>query len=78
MIVSLQFGYYYISNKYCTINFVGFIGNKDCFYVHSLASIIIPTYNSEQYITETLESVLTQAYQPIEVMVVDDRSTDET
>lgn len=41
-------------------------------------SIIIPTYNSEATIERTLESVLQQTYQNIEIIVVDNGSTDDT
>ena len=43
-----------------------------------LISCIIPVYNHELYIAETIDSVLGQSYRPIEVIVVDDGSTDRT
>jgi len=41
-------------------------------------SVIIPAYNSETYIAETLGSALAQTYKNYEVIVVDDGSRDET
>ena len=41
-------------------------------------SVVIPTYNSSQFIRETLKSVFAQARRPGEIIVVDDASTDET
>ena len=43
-----------------------------------LVSLIIPVYNGDRFLTETLESVFNQDYQPFEVIVVDDGSTDRT
>jgi glycosyltransferase involved in cell wall biosynthesis len=43
-----------------------------------LVSIIIPTYNNADKIIETLDSVINQTYDSIEIVVVDDGSTDDT
>jgi glycosyltransferase involved in cell wall biosynthesis len=41
-------------------------------------SIIVPTYNRAKYVTEAIDSILSQAFRDYEVIVVDDGSTDNT
>ena len=48
--------------------------SSDPFFV----SVIIPVYNGEAFLAEAVESVQRQAYQPLELIIVDDVSTDGT
>lgn len=43
-----------------------------------LVSVVIPAYNHEKYIQQTIESILQQTYSEIELIVIDDGSTDGT
>lgn len=43
-----------------------------------LLSIIIPAYNAEYYVIRAIQSLLDQPYRPIEIIVIDDGSTDYT
>ncbi len=41
-------------------------------------AVVVPAYNAERFLNETLESIWAQSAQPSEVIVVDDGSTDRT
>lgn len=41
-------------------------------------SVIIPIYNTEKYLKECIESVITQTQKEIEIILVDDCSTDQS
>ena len=46
--------------------------------MNGLISVIIPTYNRRNVIMKSVESVLGQTYKNLELIIVDDASTDET
>lgn len=47
-------------------------------YQKELISVIVPVYNAEKYINETLDAILNQTYENTEIIIVNDGSTDNT
>lgn len=47
-------------------------------YIKGLVSVVLPVYNGEDYIGESIESVLNQSYRQLELIIVNDGSTDNT
>lgn len=43
-----------------------------------LVTVFIPVYNSENYIADTLKSIIEQSYTMLEILIIDDGSTDDT
>jgi glycosyltransferase involved in cell wall biosynthesis len=45
---------------------------------HPLVSVLVPVYNGERFLDEALDSAFAQDYEPFEVVVLDDGSTDSS
>ena len=51
---------------------------SDAFNMDKLVSVIIPVFNTEKYVEKTLMSVMNQTYTNLEIIVIDDKSTDNS
>lgn len=40
-------------------------------------SVIVPIYNVEKYLKQCLDSIITQTYQNLEIILINDGSTDQ-
>lgn len=43
-----------------------------------LVSVIVPVYNVEKYIDKCIESIINQTYERLQIILVDDGSTDKS
>ena len=46
--------------------------------MNKLVSIIVPIYNSEQFLKKCIDSLINQTYGEIEILLIDDGSTDKS
>ena len=51
------------------------LNNQD---IRPLVTLFIPSYNHTRYIRETIESIINQSYKNIELLIIDDGSTDNS
>ena len=41
-------------------------------------SVIVPTYNAEKYLSRSIDSIINQSYDNLEIIIIDDASTDKS
>ena len=46
--------------------------------MNKMISIIVPVYNSELYLKKCLDSIISQTYKNIEIICIDDNSSDDS
>lgn len=62
--------------KVSVVELTNFVGNMGEEVVEELISVIVPVYNAEKYIGECLESIIKQTYKHLQIIIVNDGSTD--
>lgn len=73
--------YEYLSDDFYKIAKISYVDRSDYMVRHfkkELISVIIPIYNVENYLDECLNSVITQSYYNLEIILVNDGSTDNS
>ena len=53
-----------------------FVANENTFTTASKVSVLVPVYNGEEFLAECLDSILAQDFRDMEILIVDDSSTD--
>ena len=66
-----------IIRKIEEISFVN-LESAECLNDEDLVSVLLPVYNGEKTIGDTLKSIVSQSYKNIEIIVIDDASTDQS
>ena len=46
--------------------------------IENKISVILPVYNSEEFISESIKSIINQSYKCFELIIINDGSTDKT
>ena len=54
------------------------MGAEKCKFIKNKVSVVTPVFNGESHLERMLDSILGQTYQELEMILVDDGSTDNT
>ena len=54
------------------------MGAEKCKFIKNKVSVVTPVFNGESHLERMLDSILRQTYQELEMILVDDGSTDNT